>query len=108
MDRSLRVLLVEDSEEDAELVALALKRGGYNTLVTRVDTRASMERALQIPDWDVVVADYSLPDFTLAEALQMYRESRLDVPFLIVSASIIEDAAIEAMRQGAHDFIMKD
>jgi two-component system, cell cycle sensor histidine kinase and response regulator CckA len=108
MEESLKVLLVEDSEEDAELVALALRRGGYDVSMKRVDTRPAMEEALGSGDWDVVVADYAMPQFTLSEALKMVREKELDVPFLIVSASIIEDAAIQAMREGAHDFIMKD
>ena len=108
MDRPLRVLMVEDSEEDAELVALALKRGGYEPEVIRVDTRPAMERALDGGSWDVVVADFSMPNFTMQEALAMVRKTGLDIPFLIVSASIIEDTAIRAMRDGAHDFIMKD
>src|SRR5215467_6303354 len=108
MDRILNVLLVEDSEEDAELILLALKRGGFDALIQRVETRTAMESALHGGVWDVIVADYSMPRFTLEEALTIVRDRGLDIPFLIVSATIMEDVAIRAMRQGAHDFIMKD
>src|SRR5437879_6072121 len=108
MDRSLRVLLIEDSEEDAELITLELKRGGYDVGITRVDTRPAMEQALECAGWDVVLADYAMPLFSMTEALRMLRDKGLDVPFLIVSASIVEETAIQAIREGAHDFIMKD
>ena len=108
MDRELRTLLVEDSEEDAELVELALKRGGFNVVSHRVESKPAMDDALTCGSWDVIVADYSMPQFTLQEALDMVRRKGLDIPFLIVSATIVEDAAIGAMRDGAHDFIMKD
>jgi signal transduction histidine kinase len=107
MDRLLRVLMVEDSEEDAELVGLALRRGGYEIEGHRVDTRETMAEALE-RDWDVIVADFSMPRFSLSEALRMVKDKGLDTPFLIVSASIIEEDAIHAMREGACDFIMKD
>ncbi len=108
MDRELRTLLVEDSEEDAELVELALRRGGFNVVAHRVENKPAMDDALTCGSWDVIVADYSMPQFTLREALDMVRKKGLDIPFLIVSATIIEEAAIGAMRDGAHDFIMKD
>src|SRR6266550_3608862 len=108
MDRLLKILLVEDSEEDAELIALALQRGGLNVRVDRVDTRPALEAALDGCEWDVVVADYSMPHLTLHEALEIVQKKGADSPFLIVSATIIEEAAIRAMRAGAHDFIMKD
>lgn len=108
MDRVLRVLLVEDSEDDAELVALALKRGGFDVAFQRVDTRAAMEDALSSADWDIVVADYAMPRFSLDEALAVVRDRNVDIPLLIVSATIFEEDAIRAMREGARDFIMKD
>src|SRR6266446_4027458 len=108
MDRELRTLLVEDSEEDAELVELALKRGGFNVVSHRVESKPAMDDALTCGSWDVIVADYSMPQFTFREALEVVRSTGLDIPFLIVSATIVEDAAIQAMREGAHDFIMKD
>ncbi len=108
MERQLRALLVEDSEDDAELIALALKRGGFKVAPKRVDTRPAMEEALEACEWDVIVADYALPHFTLDEALEVVRQKGLDTPLLIVSATIFEEDAIHAMREGARDFIMKD
>ncbi len=108
MAESLKVLLVEDSEEDADLIALTLRRGGFHPKVQRVETREAMEEALNVCAFDVVVADYSMPRFTMREALEVVRSTGLDIPFLIVSATILEDDAIRAMREGAHDFIMKD
>ena len=108
MTESVQILLVEDSEDDAELIALALKRGGLKVVVQRVETRESMEKALDSGAWDVIIADFSMPLFTMREALQIVTNKGLDIPFLIVSATILEDDAIRAMRQGAHDFIMKD
>src|SRR5437879_2942833 len=108
MDRELNALLVEDSEEDAELVELAWKRGGFEVMAHRVENRLSMDESLDSGAWDVIVADYSMPHFTMREALDMVHKKGLDIPFLIVSATIVEEAAIEAMREGAHDFIMKD
>ena len=108
MDRELHALLIEDSEEDAELVELALKRGGFKVVAHRVENRPAMEEALDACAWDVILADYSLPQFTLPEALEIVRKKGMDIPFLIVSATIVEEAAIRAMRDGAHDFIMKD
>jgi signal transduction histidine kinase/ActR/RegA family two-component response regulator len=108
MTESLRVLLVEDSEEDVDLVTLALKRGGFDVKVTRVDTREAMQEALNSRIFDVIVADYSMPHFTMGEALEMARTVGLDIPFLIVSATILEEEGIRAMRNGAQDFIMKD
>src|SRR5882724_2939746 len=108
MTESLQVLLVEDSEDDAELISLTLKRGGLRAAIHRVETRESMEEALDDRSWDVIVADYSMPRFSMREALDIVRGKSLDIPFLIVSATILEEDAIQAMRDGAHDFIMKD
>ncbi len=103
----LRVLIVEDSEEDADLIVLELKRGGYNPVCRRVDTPESMVRALEEREWDVVLSDYSMPEFSLAEALHIAQQKAKDLPFVIVSATIGEEAAVEAMRAGAHDYILK-
>src|SRR5207248_829380 len=84
------------------------RRGGYDVVAVRVDNPAAMEEALDRGGWDVILADYAMPRFSLTAALVMVRTRGLDIPFLIVSASIVEDSAIQAMREGAHDFIMKD
>lgn len=103
----LRVLIVEDSVEDADLMVLELRRGGYNPVVRRVDTPDAMRAALNETQWDLVLCDYSMPRFTLPAALAMIRERGLDIPFVIVSATIGEEAAVEAMKAGAHDYILK-
>jgi two-component system, NarL family, sensor histidine kinase UhpB len=109
MSVPLRVLLVEDSEDDALLLMRELRRGGYDPRYERVDTAADMERALEERIWDLVIADHSMPAFSSAAALEMLKHKGfVDVPFIIVSGQIGEDAAVEAMRAGAHDYIMKD
>ncbi len=108
MGTSLRVLIVEDSSEDALLMARELKRGGYEPQLERVDTAEAMRAALDAKQWDVILADYALPKFSGPEALKIVQEKGLDVPFLIVSGAVGEELAVEVMRAGAHDYIMKD
>jgi len=103
----LRVLIVEDSPEDADLLALELRRGGYEPACSRVDTPGAMAAALERQPWDLVLSDYSMPAFSLPEALEMLRARGLDVPFVIVSATIGEEAAVAAMKAGAHDYVLK-
>lgn len=106
--RSLRVLLVEDSPADAILLARTLKHGGFEASYERVDTRDGMLQALQKQTWDLVLADHSMPNFSAPEALALVKQHGLDVPFIIVSGLIDEAIAVEAMRSGAHDYVMKD
>jgi two-component system, cell cycle sensor histidine kinase and response regulator CckA len=103
----LKVLIVEDSEEDAELIVLELKRGGYNPTFRRVETAEDLRQALDEGEWDLVLSDFSMPRLTLAEALSLARERGIDMPFVIVSATIGEEAAVEAMKAGAHDYVLK-
>ncbi|MCC6535379.1 MAG: response regulator [Burkholderiales bacterium] len=105
--RPVRVLIVEDSEDDALLLVWELKRGGYSLRYRAVDTRSDMEDALRSECWDIVISDYSMPDFSGLEALAVLRAQALDVPFIIVSGNIGEDVAVEAMKAGAHDYVMK-
>ena len=104
----LRVLVVEDSEDDALLLLRELKRGGYETRHERVDTPEAMEEALNRESWDVVVSDYYMPKFRAPEALALLREWGSDAPFVIVSGKVGEELAVEAMKAGAYDYIMKD
>lgn len=104
----LRVLLVEDSEDDALLLLRELRRGGYKTIYERVETAAAWEAALGQSDWDLAIADYSLPHFSGIEALKLLKEKGIDLPFLIVSGTINEEMAVAAMKAGAHDYLMKD
>jgi len=103
----LRALVVEDSEDDARLLIRHLVRGGYDPLVSRVETPEEMRRLLQDEVWDLIVADYSLPRFSAVHALDILREQDLDIPFIILSGTIGEETAVAAMKAGAHDYIMK-
>jgi PAS domain S-box-containing protein len=106
--RPLRVLLVEDSENDALLLLRELKRGGYEPDYERVETPEAMEKALAASSWDLVVSDYRLPRFGAPEALELFRESGLAAPFVVVSGKVGEEAAVEVMKAGADDFLTKD
>ena len=107
MSEPLRVLVVEDSEDDTLLLLRALRRGAYEPTFERVDTPGAMRAALDRQAWDVVVADFSMPRFNALAALDLVKKKGLDVPFIIVSGTIGEDLAVQAMRNGAHDYIMK-
>jgi PAS domain S-box-containing protein len=104
---TLRVLLVEDSEFDARVVASLLRAGGYDVASRRVDTAAAMREALARERWDLVVADHQMPEFDAAQALRIVQESGLDLPFIIVSGGIGEETAVALMKAGAHDFLIK-
>src|ERR671912_1787104 len=105
----LSVLLVEDSENDALLLVRMLRRGGYNPTWERVETAAAMETALDGRSWDLVISDHSMPTFSSLAALELLRtKGFVDLPFIIVSGQIGEDAAVSAMKAGAHDYLMKD
>ncbi len=103
----LRVLIVEDSEDDALLLVRVLRRSGYDLTYKRVDTAAAMSAALETHSWDIIIADYTMPEFNGLAALALMQEKKLDLPFIIVSGSIGEDIAVAAMKAGAHDYIMK-
>jgi diguanylate cyclase (GGDEF)-like protein len=103
----LRLLQVEDKEDDAALVAAALTRAGYRVHARRVDTASDLRHELDASDWDLVIADYTIPGFSGTKALAIVREQNPDLPFIFVSGTIGEDTAVAAMRTGAHDYIMK-
>jgi PAS domain S-box-containing protein len=107
MAKPLRVLLVEDSEDDAFTLLRQLERGGYEPASERVETRQAMATALGEHSWDVILSDYSMPCFGGLDALALLKEMELDIPFIIVSGAIGEDTAVEAMKEGAHDYVMK-
>jgi PAS domain S-box-containing protein len=107
MSTSLRVLVVEDSEDDALLVIRELERGGYDTEFERVETAEAMTTALAKQAWDVILADYNMPHFSALEALTLLQNSGLDLPFIIVSGSVGEETAVATMTAGAHDYLMK-
>ncbi|HXE96341.1 MAG TPA: ATP-binding protein [Dongiaceae bacterium] len=103
----LRLLLVEDVEDDAQLLMMQLREGWIEPDFVRVESAAELKAALENGPWDVVFADYSLPSFTGLDAMRIMQESGLDLPFILVSGVIGEEQAVEAMKAGAHDFILK-
>jgi PAS domain S-box-containing protein len=107
MGHPLHLLLIEDSEDDARLLLRTLTRGGYDVQYERVETAAALQLALDQGSWQVIISDYSLPMFDAPSALALVRAHNLDIPFLIVSGTITEDAAVTSLKAGAHDFITK-
>ncbi|HLN26068.1 MAG TPA: response regulator, partial [Patescibacteria group bacterium] len=108
MGRSLNVLLVEDSPDDAELLELELGRGGLSPAVRRVETAGAMRAALDEGDWDVVLCDYNLPSFSADGALTTLHDSGHDLPFIILSGVVQSEDAVALLKRGAHDFLNKD
>ncbi|MEC4982647.1 MAG: GGDEF domain-containing response regulator [Oscillatoria sp. PMC 1068.18] len=108
MSKLLKVLIIEDSPDDAELVLLELERNDYEPNFQRVETKVAMQAALEQQKWDIVLCDYNLPQFGATQALQLLQENQLDIPFIIVSGSIGEEIAVAAMKAGAHDYLLKN
>ncbi len=107
MPTPLRVLIVEDNADDAELMALHLRQAGFEPDWRRVETEADYLSALEDPP-DLILSDWSLPHFSGVHALRVLNARGLDIPFIIVSGSIGEEAAIDALRNGADDYVLKD
>jgi PAS domain S-box-containing protein len=107
MATPLRVLIVEDSEDDAFLLLRELRRGGYEPTIQRVDSEEGLTTALDQFVWDIVICDYKMPGFDGPSALELFRKRRLDIPFIIVSGLIGEDVAVGMMKAGAHDYLLK-
>lgn len=107
MKKPLTILLVEDNDDDAVLVERALEKQGLAVEIKRVDSSSEFESAISSTQFDAILADFSLPQFSGIEALRLARAKSLDVPFIIVSGTIGEQTAVEAMRGGAHDYVMK-
>jgi len=107
MTRPVSVLMVEDSENDAELLLLELRRQGFSPLATRVETGRALRAALAKGAWDVVISDHNMPSFSGDEALKLVKQYAPDVPFIVVSGTRGEEHAVDVMRAGASDFIVK-
>lgn len=106
--RSLRLLHIEDSEDDSLLLRRHLTRAGYDLQWECVDTLPALEQALERQRWDVIISDYVMPQFSAPAALNALKKRNLDIPFIILSGAIGERTAVAAMRAGAHDYLMKD
>ncbi len=107
MESKLRVLMIEDSEDDAALIAREIRRGGFDPELERVYSGEALLAAIRIGKWDLVICDYSMPHFSGKEALKLLRETGSDVPFIFVSGTIGEDTAVAALKEGAQDYVMK-
>lgn len=107
MTKTLRLLVVEDNADDALLIARELRRSGFDPTIERVETPAQMLAALEGGDWDAIISDHSLPEFSAPAALQLLKQHGKDIPFIIVSGEMAEELAASAMRAGARDYISK-
>jgi len=108
MAKRLAILIVEDSESDVQLIVRLLKKSGYDLLFRVVETAAQMQAALAQESWDVVISDYSLPQFNGHAALRLLQETGIDIPFIAVSGTMGEETAVAMMKTGAHDYLMKN
>ena len=106
--KKLRVLILEDNEDDFEMVIRQLKRGGYQVDAIRVESESSFRKALQDEKIDLILCDYLLPAFNAESALQIFRQENIDVPFIVLSGVIGEETAVKMIKAGAHDYLLKD
>lgn len=107
-EEPIRLLIAEDSEDDALLLVRELRRGGYAPKMRRVDSAADMQAALEEQVWDLIITDHNMPSFDSQEALTLARQHGRDIPFIVVSGSIGEEVAVDVMKSGAHDYVMKN
>jgi len=107
MKKPLRLLIVEDSENDALLFVREVERGGYDLQWERIDTPSQLIDVLTHREWDIILCDYSMPQFNALNALEIVKGNGLDIPFIIVSGTVGEDIAVSAMKAGAHDYFTK-
>ena len=107
-NKPIRVLIVEDSEDDVLLLVRQLKKDGYRPIYNQVYAAEAMRKALENQTWDVILCDNSMPGFSAFDALDIYKEKRLDLPFIIVTGAIAYKNAAEIMKAGAHDYIIKN
>jgi PAS domain S-box-containing protein len=108
MAGSLRVLIIEDSIDDTFFLVRELQRAGFSVAFERAETSMAMQAALEARSWDLIISDYSMPRFSGSAALALYQKSRLDIPFIIGSGAMGEDRAVEMVKAGAHNYVLKD
>ncbi len=106
--KPLRVLILEDSPDDAELLLIELRQNNYDPIYNLIDNMKDFVKALENQNWDIIIADYLIPSFSTMQALNYVKEKKLDIPFIILSGVIGEGTAVEVMKAGAQDYIMKD
>jgi PAS domain S-box-containing protein/putative nucleotidyltransferase with HDIG domain len=105
--RPFKILIIEDNPDDAHLLMRELRSYGYSVLYRQVETAETMQKALDDEQWDMVIADYSMPKFSVPAALNIIHDRKLDLPFIVVSGSVGEEVAVAALKAGAHDFVIK-
>lgn len=108
MNPKLHVLIIEDHESDAALALRAIELGGYHAIARQVTTLADMQKAMSEQSFDLILADYNVPGFGAREALEAFKSMGLDIPFILISGTVGEETAVEMMKLGVHDYIMKD
>jgi PAS domain S-box-containing protein len=107
-NQSLRVLIIEDSNVDTLFIIRELTKGGYDCFYERVETASSMRKAIQEKQWDIILCDYIMPNFNAPSAIALLKEVNIDIPIIVVSGNIGEETALECVRLGAHDYVMKN
>lgn len=107
-DKSTSILMIEDSEEDAMLIVNELKKDGYNPVYERVETASSMKDVLAKKQWDIILCDFSLAKFNAPSAINILKESNIEIPLIIIAGTIEEYVSAECMRIGATDYVMKN
>jgi CheY-like chemotaxis protein len=108
VSKPVKVLVVEDSEDDATLAIRALRSGGFDVGHERVESAAAMRTALARQAWDAVISDYSMPAFNGLDALRVLRASEADIPFILISGTAGEEIAVNALKAGAGDYVLKE
>jgi len=106
--QKLRALMIDDSEDDALLIIRHLKKGGFEPLYERIETAAAMTQILEEKQWDIIICDYKMPKFNAPAAITLLKQTKLNLPIIVISGAIGEETAAECMRMGAHDYLMKD
>src|SRR5437899_7712470 len=102
-----RILIVDDSADDTDLMQRVLRKSGHDIFSERVETAEAMESALMRADWDLIISDYSMPHFDGISALKLSQDKHIDLPFILVSGTVGEDIAVEAIKAGANDYVLK-
>src|SRR5689334_13247914 len=107
MGKPLRLLVIEDSEDDTQLLMRELRQAGYDVEFIRVDTAEGLQLALTEKPWDLVLSDYHMPQFDALHALKILQALEIDLPFIIISGTIGEETAVAALKAGANNFLIK-
>ena len=108
MKNPIRVLIIEDDQNDAKLEIEELRRGGYDILFEQIENRKALIEALKIKTWDFIISDYSMPQFNGLEALAELKETGMDIPFILISGTVGEETAVAIMKAGAPSLLKKD